>query len=114
MAADFDAAVALNGGRPDPDGMYGRYFTSTGNLNKVAGYSSPELDALFAQGKTTSDTAARKQIYTKMSDALEANAAWIWMFTSYTYTVTTPGVQGFVPMVNGSLQYLRTTTVSTS
>ena len=73
-AADFDAAVALNGGRPDPDGMYGRYFTSTGNLNKVAGYSSPELDALFAQGKTTSDTAARKQIYTKMSDALEANA----------------------------------------
>jgi peptide/nickel transport system substrate-binding protein len=49
-----------------------------------------------------------------MSDALEANAAWIWMFTSYTYTVTTPGVQGFVPMVNGSLQYLRTTTVSTS
>ena len=114
VAADFDAAVALNGGRPDPDGMYGRYFTSTGNLNKVAGYSSPELDALFAQGKTTSDTAARKQIYTKMSDALEANAAWIWMFTSYTYTVTTPGVQGFVPMVNGSLQYLRTTTVSTS
>ena len=49
-----------------------------------------------------------------MSDLLENNAAWIWMFTSYTYTVTTPGVQGFVPMVNGSLQYLRTTTVSTS
>ena len=114
VAADFDAAVALNGGRPDPDGMYGRYFTSTGNLNKVAGYSSPELDALFAQGKTTSDTAARKQIYTKMSDALEDNAAWIWMFTSYTYTATTPSVQGFVPMANGSLQYLRTTTVSTS
>ena len=92
VVADFVAAVALYDGR----------------------YSSPELDALFAQGKTTSDTAARKQIYTKMSDALEANAAWIWMFTSYTYTVTTPGVQGFLPMVNGSLQYLRTTTVSTS
>ena len=29
IAADFDAAVALNGGRPDPDGMYGRYFTTT-------------------------------------------------------------------------------------
>ena len=71
VAADFDAAVALNGGRPDPDGMYGRYFTSTGNLNKVAGYSSRSLDALFAQGKTTSDTAARKQIYTQMSDPRE-------------------------------------------
>ncbi len=112
VAGDFDAAVALNGGRPDPDGMYGRYFTSTGNLNKVAGYSSPSLDQLFATGKTTSDTAARKKIYQQVSDELENQAAWIWMFTSYTYTVTTSGVKGFVPMTNSSLQYLRTTTVS--
>ena len=35
VAADCQTAVALNGGRPDPDGMYGRYFTSTGNLNQV-------------------------------------------------------------------------------
>ncbi|RNE64132.1 ABC transporter substrate-binding protein [Cryobacterium tepidiphilum] len=111
IAADFEAAIALNGGRPDPDGMYGRYFTSTGNLNKVAGYSSPELDKLFAEGKATSDPAARKAIYDKVSLELENNAAWIWMFTSYTYTATTSSVQGFTPMANGSLQYLRTTTV---
>lgn len=112
IAGDFDAAVALNGGRPDPDGMYGRYFTSTGNLNKVAGYSSPELDQLFAEGRATSDTSARKAIYDKISADLEDNAAWIWLFTSYTYTATDSRVQGFVPMANGSLQYLRTTTVS--
>jgi len=111
IAGDFDAAVALNGGRPDPDGMYGRYFTSTGNLNKVAGYSSPELDKLFAEGKATSDPAARKAIYDKVSLELENNAAWIWMFTSYTYTATNSSVHGFTPMANGSLQYLRTTTV---
>ncbi|NUP02736.1 MAG: ABC transporter substrate-binding protein [Nonomuraea sp.] len=111
VAADFDAAVALNGGRPDPDGSYGRYFTSTGNLNKVAGYSSPELDKLFAEGKATTDQAARKAIYDKVSAELEDNAAWIWLFTSYTYTGTTSSVSGFVPMVSGSLQYLRTTSV---
>ncbi|MFB2554609.1 ABC transporter substrate-binding protein [Herbiconiux liangxiaofengii] len=111
VAGDFDAAVALNGGRPDPDGMYGRYFTSTGNLNKVAGYSSPELDQLFAEGKATSDPDARKAVYEKISADLEDNAAWIWMFTSYSYTATSSTVQGFVPMANGSLQYLRTTTV---
>jgi peptide/nickel transport system substrate-binding protein len=33
------------------------------------------------------------------------------MFTSYTYTTTANTVQGFIPMANGSLQYLRTTTV---
>jgi peptide/nickel transport system substrate-binding protein len=111
VAGDFDAAVALNGGRPDPDGMYGRYFTSTGNLNKVAGYSSPTLDELFAAGKAAADPAARKDVYAKVSKELEDNAAWVWMFTSYTYTTTANTVQGFIPMANGSLQYLRTTTV---
>ncbi|MEU7895874.1 ABC transporter substrate-binding protein [Nonomuraea sp. NPDC049152] len=112
VAGDFDAAVALNGGRPDPDGMYGRYFTSKGNLNKVAGYSSPELDKLFAEGKATTDQAERKAIYAKVSAELENNAAWIWLFTGYTYTGTTLQVKGFVPMASGSLQYLRTTTLS--
>ncbi|GAA3835725.1 ABC transporter substrate-binding protein [Sphaerisporangium flaviroseum] len=112
VAGDFDAAVALNGGRPDPDGMYSRYFTSTGNLNKVTGYSSPELDKLFAAGKATTDQNERKAIYDKVSAELENNAPWIWLFTSYTYTATTSQVQGFIPMANGSLQYLRTTAVN--
>jgi peptide/nickel transport system substrate-binding protein len=111
VAADFDAAVALNGLGPDPDGMYGRYFTSTGNLNKVAGYDSPELDALFAEGRATSDPAERAKIYEKVSNVLEDNAAWIWLFTSYTYTATASNVEGFVPMSNGSLQYLHTTSI---
>ena len=111
VAGDFDAAVALNGGRPDPDGMYGRYFTSTGNLNKVAGYSSPDLDALFAQGRESTDPTARKATYAKVSQHLEANAAWIWMFSGFTYTVAAPKVTGYLPMANGSVQYLRSTSL---
>ncbi|MEV0590045.1 ABC transporter substrate-binding protein [Nonomuraea cavernae] len=111
VAGDFDAAVALNGGRPDPDGMYGRYFTSDGNLNKVAGYSSSTLDKLFAEGRAMADPAARKAVYDKVAAELENNAAWVWLFTSYTYTGTAAQVQGFEPMANGSLQYLRTTSL---
>ncbi|ADD43171.1 ABC transporter substrate-binding protein [Stackebrandtia nassauensis] len=111
VGADFDAAVALNGGREDPDGMYGRYFTSTGNLNKVAGYSSPTLDKLFAEGRSTSDLAKREEIYTKVGRELEDNAAWIWLFSGFTYTATTANVHGFTPLESGSLQYLRTTSV---
>jgi peptide/nickel transport system substrate-binding protein len=114
VAADFQSAVALNGGRPDPDGMYGRYFTSTGNLNDVAGYTSPELDALFAQGKATAEPEARKAIYAQVSRELEDNAAWVWLFTSFTYTATAPEVSGFTPMANGSLKFLRETTVGGS
>lgn len=112
IAADFDAAVALNGGRPDPDVMYGRYFTSTGNLNKVAGYSSPELDRLFAEGKAATDVAKRRAIYAAISKYLEDNAVWVWLFSSYSYTATTSGVSGFIPMPNASLQYLRITSVN--
>jgi peptide/nickel transport system substrate-binding protein len=112
LAADFDAAVALNGGRPDPDTMYGRYFTSTGNLNKVAGFSSPALDQLFAQGKQTTDVSKRKDIYAQISKNLEDNAVWVWMFSSYAYTATTAGVSGFIPMPNASLQYLRVTSLN--
>lgn len=114
VAADFQTAVALNGGRPDPDGMYGRYFTSTGNFNEVAGYSSPTLDELFARGKATADPEARKEIYRQVSAELENNAAWVWLFTSFTYTVTGSGVGGFTPMANGSLKYLRETTTGGS
>jgi peptide/nickel transport system substrate-binding protein len=111
-AADFDAAVALNGARPDPDSTYSRYFTSTGSFNKVAGFSSAELDQLFAKGKATTDLNQRKATYTTMSKYLEDNAVWVWLFRSYDYTATTKGVSGFKPMPNGSLQYLRSTSVS--
>lgn len=111
IAGDFDAAVALNGGRPDPDGMYGRYFTSTGNLNKVAGYNSSELDTLFAAGRQSSDPTARKATYKKISDNLEANAPWIWLFTGFTYTAASSKVSGYIPMANASIQYLRSTSL---
>lgn len=111
IAADFEAAIALNGGRPDPDSMYGRYFTSTGNLNAVAGYSSDSLDELFAAGKASTDPGERGGIYAEISAELEDNAVWIWLFTSFTYTATTAEVSGFTPMANSSLQYLRATSL---
>lgn len=107
LAADFDAAIALNGGRVDPDTMYNRYFTSTGNLNKVAGYSSAKLDQLFTAGRATDSVAQRKAIYTQISQQLERNAPWVWMFSSFDYRITTSRVQGFLPMPNGSLKFLR-------
>lgn len=107
VAADFDMAVALNGASADPDATYGRYFTSSGNLNSVAAFSSDELDALFLEGRAETDEAARKEIYAEISGYLEENAPWIWLFTGYNYTAMAPQVQGFEPLVSGSLLGLR-------
>lgn len=106
-SGDFELAVALNGGQPDPDVMYGRYFTSDGNLNDVAGYSSNTLDELFAQGQAEMDNAAREEIYEEISTELEEQAAWIWTFAGYEYTAMAEGVVGYTPMANGSMQSLR-------
>lgn len=107
LAADFDAAVALNGGSADPHQMYARYFTSDGNLNEVATYSSPALDELFAAGRAETDPDARAEIYAQISDRLLEASPWAWLFTGNEYRVLQPEVEGFVPMPTGSLKSLR-------
>lgn len=111
LAADFDAAVALNGGRPDPHHMYSRYFTSDGNLNQVATYADPELDDLFEQGLTQTDQATRERMYSAISEHLLDASPWAWLFTGYEYRVLQPEVSGFTPMPTGSLKSLRSTTL---
>lgn len=112
LAADFDAAIALNGGRVDPHQMYARYWTSTGNLNAVAGYRSEQLDELMASGQAETDPEARKAIYDQFSEELQTQSPWIWLFTGFEYQVHGAGVSGFVPMANGSLRYLSQTSIT--
>jgi peptide/nickel transport system substrate-binding protein len=108
--ADFDLAVALNGASPDPDATYGRYFTKDGSLNKVAGYSSSKLDKLFQQGRAETEEKDRKKVYSQISEELENEAVWIWLFSPYDYTATAKNVKGFKPAW-GSLIGLRDVTV---
>ena len=107
LAADFVATLANNGGRIDPDTMYTRYFTSTGNLNKVATYSSATLDANFLKGKSSGKTSVRTDAYTAISKELEDNAVWVWLATPYEYRIATKGLKGFVALATGSLLPLR-------
>jgi peptide/nickel transport system substrate-binding protein len=112
LAGNFDAAIAQNGGSTDPNTMYARYFTSTGSYNKVAGYSSPELDQLFAKGIATTNTADRKAIYTQISENLVDNAAWVWLFTPKEYIAVNTSVSGFEARTDASLTALWKASVS--
>ncbi len=107
LKADFDAVVALNGGNPDPDVMFYRYWHSTGNLNNVANYSSPEIDKLLEQGRAVADPEKRKPIYNEIQKKLTEAAPWVWLYVGYEYRVGQPYVKGFTPLSNGSLIYLR-------
>ena len=103
LAGDFEAAIALNGGRPDPYTMYARYWPSTGNLNNVAGYIDPVLDDLFARGRTETDPEARYAIFSEFQTYVTEQAPWVWLYVGYEYTAQQPYVTGFVPYPTDSL-----------
>ncbi|HEY8596621.1 MAG TPA: ABC transporter substrate-binding protein [Devosiaceae bacterium] len=103
LKADFDMAVALNGGRPDPYTMYNRYFTKTGNLLKVSNFVDDELDSLMQQGRIETDPAKRKVIFQKFEQHLAEMSPWIWLSSPNLYTAQQKTVHGFVPSPTGSL-----------
>lgn len=111
LAGDFDAAVALNGGRPDPYTMYARYWTKTGNLQGVANYIDDTLDSLMAQGKAETDPAARYEIFAEFQKHLVEMAPWIWLYNGFEYTAQQPYVQGFIPSPTDSLVSFRQVTL---
>ena len=103
LAGDFQAAVALNGGRPDPYTMYARYWQSTGNLNNVAGYSDETLDQLMADGRTETDPDARYEIFAEFQRYITEQAPWVWLYVGYGYTASQPHLTGFVPSPTSSI-----------
>lgn len=103
LAGDFDAAVALNGGRPDPYTMYVRYWTSTGNLQKVANYIDETLDELMAAGRAEPSFEGRLAIFTQFQQHLTEVSPWIWLYNGFEYTAQQSYVSGFTPNPNDSL-----------
>lgn len=111
LAADYDAAVALNGGSYSPYTMYGRYFTTGGSLGIPAGLDSPDLSALLNRANQETDDAAQHQLYQQVQEKLLELSPWVWLFRGDDYYLLSPTVHGFVPMPNQSLQYLAETSV---
>jgi peptide/nickel transport system substrate-binding protein len=97
LAADYDAAVALNGGSYDPYLMYGRYFTTGGSLAKPAGIQSSTLNDLLVKGNSTSDEGQRKSTYGDLQKELLKESPWVWMFRGDDYYVQNTGAQQFSP-----------------
>lgn len=112
LAGDFDMAVALNGGKPDPFTMYNRYWTKDGNLQHVANYIDDELDTLMNQGRVETDQAKRKDIFAKFEKHLVEMSPWVWLYTGYSYAAQQEFVDGFKATPTGSLFGLSAVTLA--
>jgi peptide/nickel transport system substrate-binding protein len=111
LKGDFDMAVALNGGRPDPYTMYNRYFTKSGNLQNVSNFADDTLDKLLNDGRAEADVGKRKAIFAEFDKQITEKSPWVWLYTSYGYTAQQKKVSGFVPSPTGSLFSLSKVTV---
>ena len=111
LAADFDSALSENGSGPDPHHTYVRYFTSDAVFQNVGGVSSPGLDELFAEGRTTTDQEARIPIYQEISEILLDESPWVWLFRGFRNQVVSPDLSGFVSHPTGSLKSLQGATL---
>ena len=103
LKGDFDAAVALNGGRPDPYTMYARYWTSKGNLQVVTNYHDDTLDSLMAQGRAETDPKKRVAIFADFQKHITEVSPWIWLYNGFDYSAQQTYVKGFVPNPTDSL-----------
>jgi peptide/nickel transport system substrate-binding protein len=110
LNANYDAAVALNGGDTDPFLMYGRYFTANASLAKPAGLSDPRLDQLLTQANATTDEARRQQLFGQLQQELLRLSPWVWLMHNQSYYLLGDGVEGFEPQITESLDSLARTT----
>jgi peptide/nickel transport system substrate-binding protein len=107
LDGDFDAAIALNGGRADPHLMFTRYWNSKGNLNKVAAYHDSTLDDLLLKGQKETDPQKRIAIYQVLEKHLVEAAPWVWLYVGYEYRVMQDNVKNYQATPLVSIYYLR-------
>jgi peptide/nickel transport system substrate-binding protein len=64
---EYHLAVSGAGWYSDPDARYGRFYSKDGPANYFAGgYINPRIEELLKQGRTQTDPAKRKAIYTEI------------------------------------------------
>jgi peptide/nickel transport system substrate-binding protein len=108
--SNFDMFVSLNGGNVDPDGYLHRTFVTGGSTN-VFKYSDAEVDALLEQGRTTTDQAARFEIYAELQRKLACEGPIAHVAYGTLFSAVSDRVDGFLQMPTRGLRYLREATL---
>jgi peptide/nickel transport system substrate-binding protein len=102
-SGNYQAALAIWSGRPDPDGNISIWIACDGFLN-WAKYCDPELDRLLSAARATSDAGERAQLYAKASDIyLAARPELVLYHFKWLWGVSRK-VTGFVPNPDGLIR----------
>ncbi|TPW26579.1 ABC transporter substrate-binding protein [Martelella alba] len=100
---NFDIGQAGWAGRVDPDGNFSNFALCDSSLNDT-GYCSPEVDALFAKARETSDEAERKEYYKQFMDIMMQERPYIFLYNELWAYAYSDKLEGFVPYSDGVIR----------
>lgn len=100
LAGDYDMGTFQSGVRADPDLVLAYRFAKDGPGNYIH-WSTPELEKLFEEGRTSYDLNKRQEAYEKASNIIaeEAYVGFVWRRSGT--VAMRKAVEGFTPVWNG-------------
>lgn len=101
---DYEAAIGIWSGRPDPDGNIAFWLATDGFLN-WGRYSNPRLDALFQQARAVTDTPARQALYRQAATIWMADRPHLMLYHHTWFWAMRAGTEGFVPSPDGIIRF---------
>src|SRR5207248_8677024 len=94
LSHQFQAIIGASADWYDPDrDFFPMFFSRSGPAN-VTQYSNPTVDQALLAGRTSMDTAVRKQAYGTFETEIAKDQPIIWLSYNTIYTVTNKRVHG--------------------
>ncbi len=100
---DYEAAIAIWSGRPDPDGNISFWLASDGFLN-WGRYANPRLDALFNEARAATATAQRQRLYREAAGIWLAERPHLMLYHHRWFWAMRADLQGFTPAPDGIIR----------
>jgi len=101
---DYDAALVIWSGRPDPDGNVAIWMASDGFLN-WSRYASPAVDAALNAARATIDPERRRALYHQAAQRWMADRPHIILYHHRWIWGLAPQLAGFVPNPDGIIRF---------
>ena len=100
---DFEASAIGWSGRVDPDGNLYSFMYTDAPLNDWK-YSNKDVDGWLDAARATTDMAARKALYAKITTQLEEDLPVLYLDNNAWITAKTKKLTGFVPVADGMIR----------
>ncbi|MFM7244286.1 MAG: peptide-binding protein [Planctomycetaceae bacterium] len=99
----FQACFSGWGSGTDPDSS--ENIWKTGEMRNYCGYSNPEVDRLFAEGRRELDRSRRAEKYARIQEILSEDQPYTWLFWRNSFYGFSKSLRGYVFSPRGPYHY---------